>query len=70
MGEKLYYEPEQREAELEINRLLETADRQAHELIQAQKDSTEKLAQALLARETLTREEVLELVESETANHV
>lgn len=64
MGEKLYYEPEQKEAELEINRLLETADRQAHELIQAQKDKTDKLAQALLARETLTREEVLELVRS------
>jgi cell division protease FtsH len=62
MGEKLYYEPEQQEAESEINRLLEAADRQAHELIQAQRASTEKLAQALLVRETLTREEVLELV--------
>lgn len=63
MGEKLYYEPEQKEAEIEINRLLETADKQAHDIIQAQKDKTDKLARALLARETLTREEVLELVE-------
>jgi len=62
MGEKLYYEPEQRDAEAEINRLLETADRQAHELIQAQKDNTEKLARALLDRETLTRDEVLQLL--------
>jgi len=70
MGEKLYYEPEQREAENEINRLLETADRQAHDLIQAQRASTEKLAQALLTRETLTREEVLELVGSEATKPV
>ena len=62
MGEKMYYEPEQREAETEINRLLETADRQALELIQTHKDEAERLAQALLVRETLTREEVLELV--------
>jgi cell division protease FtsH len=64
MGERLYYEPEQQEAEIEINRLLETADRQAHELIQARKASTEKLAQALLVRETLTRDEVQELLRS------
>ncbi len=62
MGERLYYEPEQHDAEAEINRLLETADRQAHELILAHKDQTEKLAQALLARETLTREEVRALL--------
>src|SRR5258705_1764257 len=31
MGEKLYYEPEQQNAEAEINHLLEAADRQAHE---------------------------------------
>jgi cell division protease FtsH len=70
MGEKLYYEPEQKEAETEINRLLETADQQAHEIVQAQKDRTEKLAQALLARETLTREEVLDLVGSQAGNRV
>jgi cell division protease FtsH len=62
MGEKLYYEPEQRDAEAEINRLLETADHEAHEIIQAQKDNTEKLAEALLDRETLTKEEVLHLL--------
>ena len=62
MGEKLYYEIEQRSAEAEINRLLETADRQALELIQARKQETARLAQALMARETLTRTEVLELL--------
>jgi cell division protease FtsH len=62
MGERLYYEPEQHDAEAEINRLLESADRQAHELILAHRAQTEKLAQALLARETLSREEVKELL--------
>lgn len=62
MGEKLYYEPEQHDAETEINRLLETADHQAHELIQAHKENTEKLAKALLDRETLTKDEVLQLL--------
>jgi len=62
MGERLYYEPEQRDAEVEINRLLEKADNDAHAVIQAQKENTEKLAQALLERETLTRDEVLELL--------
>jgi len=64
MGEKLYYEPEQQDAEAEINRLLETADRQAHEIVLAERGKTDKLAKALLARETLTREEVLEIVNS------
>jgi cell division protease FtsH len=62
MGEKLYYEPDQKDAEQEINRLLEAADRQAHEIILSQKDNTAKLARALLQRETLTREEVLALL--------
>jgi cell division protease FtsH len=62
MGERLYYEPEKQDAEVEINRLLETADHQAYAVIQAQKENTEKLAQALLERETLTREEVLDLL--------
>ena len=62
MGEKMYYEPEKADAEAEINRLLETADREAHEMILTDKDKTEKLAKALLERETLTREEVLTLV--------
>jgi cell division protease FtsH len=64
MGEKLYYEPEQRDAELEINRLLETADREAHEIIQARAAETRRLAEALLARETLTKDEVLEVVKA------
>jgi cell division protease FtsH len=62
MGEKLYYEPEKHDAEHEINRLLETADRQAHEIVQAQKEQTDKLARALLERETLSRDEVVTLV--------
>src|SRR6185503_14829761 len=62
MGEKLYYEPEQRDAEVEINRLLQNADNDAHAVIQAQRENTEKLAKALLERETLTRDEVLELL--------
>jgi cell division protease FtsH len=64
MGEKLYYEPEKQDAEAEINRLLQTADRRAHEIILAEREKTEKLAKALLARETLTREEVLEIANS------
>ena len=64
MGEKLYYEAERKDAEKEINRLLETADQKAHEVIQVQKSNTEKLAQALLERETLTHEEVLALLDT------
>ena len=52
MGEKHYYEAGLQESEKEINRLLETADQKAHEIIQVQKLNTEKLAQALLERET------------------
>ena len=63
MGEKLYYEPEKQDAEKEINRLLEAADRQAHEVIEARREETSQLARALLMRETLTREEVLELLD-------
>jgi cell division protease FtsH len=62
MGERLYYEPEKQDAEVEINRLLETADHDAYAIIQAQKENTEKLARALLERETLTRDEVMELL--------
>ena len=67
MGEKLYYEPEKQDAEAEINRLLHNADRLAFEIIQAQKQNTQRLAQALLARETLSREEVMELLNSPDA---
>jgi cell division protease FtsH len=62
MGERLYYEPERQDAEVEINRLLEAADQDAYAMIQAHKQNTEKLALALLERETLTRDEVLELL--------
>ncbi len=67
MGERLYYEPEKQDAEMEINRLLESADNDAYAVIQAQKENTEKLAKALLERETLTREEVLDLLSVEQA---
>jgi cell division protease FtsH len=63
MGEKLYYELEKSDAEAEINRLLEDADRQAHEIIATRREQTEKLARALLKNETLTRAEVLELLD-------
>jgi cell division protease FtsH len=63
MGKRLYYELEQQDAELEINELLENADREALSIIQAQKEHTKKLADALLARETLTRDEVVALLE-------
>ena len=62
MGEKLYYQSEQKDAEVEINRLLENADREALQLIQREKDKTHRLAQALLQHETLTREQVLDLL--------
>jgi cell division protease FtsH len=61
MGQKLYYEPERQEAEIEINRLLEDADQEAFTMIETHKANTERLAKALLTRETLTREEVLAL---------
>jgi len=41
---------------------LAASDQKAHEIIEAQKEKTDKLAQALLLRETLTRDEVAELV--------
>jgi cell division protease FtsH len=61
MGERLYYEPERQDAEAEINRLLDEADRQAFDIINANKHRTEQLAQALLERETLSQIEVLAL---------
>ena len=62
MGEKMYYEPQRGEAEAEINRLLETADKEAYQMILAEKANTQKLAQALLKHETLTREQVVNLL--------
>jgi len=64
MGQRLYYEPEKSDAEIEINRLLENADREALGIILAQKEKTALLAQTLLQRETLTREEALELFQN------
>jgi cell division protease FtsH len=69
MGEKLYYEPQQREAEAEINRLLANADAEALAMIEAQKADAERLARALLERETLTREEVLALLEEKRSEN-
>ncbi|MEO5802923.1 MAG: AAA family ATPase [Verrucomicrobiota bacterium] len=63
MGEKLYYQSEQKDAEVEINRLLETADKEALAIVQREKDNTHKLAHALLQHDTLTREQVLELLQ-------
>lgn len=68
MGERLYYEPEKCDAEAEINRLLEAADKAAHETILARKEQTHRLAQALLTRETLSREEVLALISPTRGN--
>jgi cell division protease FtsH len=62
MGEKMYYEPQRGEAESEINRLLENADREAFQIIQTEKANTQKLATALLKHETLTREQVVNLL--------
>ncbi len=62
MGEKLFYQADRQDAEMEINRLLENADREAFTLIEREKDKTHKLAQALLEHDTLTREQVLDLL--------
>jgi cell division protease FtsH len=59
MGEKLYYQTDQAAAEHEINRLLETADHEALNLIESEKEATRLLAEALLRDETLSREQVL-----------
>ena len=42
MGERLYYEPEQRDAEVEINRLLENADRGRTSTSSRPKEKTRK----------------------------
>src|SRR4051812_48323052 len=62
MGERLYYEDKRQDAEIEINRLLEEADQEALAIVKQQREQTKKLAQALLERETLTREEVVTLL--------
>jgi cell division protease FtsH len=67
MGDKLYYEPEKLDAEKEINLLLTNAYREALETIQEQKENTRKLAEALLTQETLDREQVLLLLQENSA---
>jgi len=62
MGERLYYEDKRLDAELEINRLLEEADQEALAIVKEQREQTKRLAEALLERETLTREEVVTLL--------
>lgn len=62
MGQKLYYEPEQRDAEIEVNRILENADREALAIVEGHRKNTKKLAEALLSYETLSREEVIDLL--------
>jgi len=70
MGQKLYYEPDQHDAEVEVNRILENADREAFALVETHKKRTRKLAEALLSEETLTREEVVKLIEKENDQQV
>lgn len=65
MGQKLYYEPEKQDAEREINALLTDACAEAREIISSHRDETQKLAEALLVHDTLTREQVLELFATE-----
>jgi cell division protease FtsH len=61
MGQKLYYEPEKQDAECEINMLLKDAYTEARQVVAAQRANTQKLAEALLVHDTLTREQVLDL---------
>src|SRR5436305_10529207 len=44
MGQRLYYQPERQDAEIEINRLLENADQEALAIISAEKGKPELLA--------------------------
>jgi cell division protease FtsH len=62
MGQQLYYEPEKQDAEREINMLLTRACEEARQVIAAKNAETHKLAEALLVHDTLTREQVLELL--------
>jgi cell division protease FtsH len=62
MGQKLYYEPEKQDAEREINMLLTQAYDEACRIIADQQENTRKLAEALLVHDTLTQEQVMELL--------
>lgn len=66
MGQKLYYEPEKEDAEREINMLLTNAWEEARSIVAAQKENTRRLAEALLVQDTLSREQVMELLQPET----
>jgi cell division protease FtsH len=61
MGQQLYYDPDRQDAEREINALLTEACAEARAIIASQRENTERLTQALLLQDTLTREEVMEL---------
>jgi cell division protease FtsH len=62
MGQKLYYQPEKQDAEAEINLLLSHACQEARETIAAQKEETRRLAEMLLVHDTLSRNQVLEML--------
>lgn len=70
MGQKLYYEPEKQDAEKEINLLLTRACEEAREIIAAQKVETRKLAEALLVHDTLTRDQVRELLDADQMSEI
>jgi cell division protease FtsH len=68
MGQKLYYEPEKQDAEREINMLLTAACEEARRTIADQHANTKILAEALLVHDTLTQEQVRELLGSAQPN--
>ena len=63
MGTELYYEPKQPAAEAEINRILKAVLAQAGDILKQHSIGVEKIERALLERETLTGEEVRQLLE-------
>ena len=58
MGQKLYYEPNKTDAEVEINQLLTAAAKEAHEIVVENRAFLEAIAQRLLTDDTLTRDQV------------
>jgi cell division protease FtsH len=69
MGQRLYYEPQKTDAEAEINSLLTNAYDEAHQTILKCKAQTGRLAEALLKGETLSREDVLQVIKVGTPAH-